>query len=501
MTFRLALSSELLLRLYRALVVFVAGITGFYTLTLALGPYWKIGGVVALALSTWGCLKLVSRMSAKEVFAPLSISGWALFAFLLFLAFSHAPIYRGEPYLGDWAKHRSVLISLNDRMFSPKASGFLYDETAVGSVIPAEYLLNYYYLPYIAPVIAYKPVKALIPEYSSEAVARVLAALLCLGSLVLLLWSVTLALSASHLLWKTNVLLSESTITLFLLIFPIWGGGEFFLEIYRQGAIPTLGPHYDGIVYEFFPFQVQNIVSLWNWAPSQMAAASVALALVIPFIRRVDLAPWPIIVSFLMGSVPFALFGLVPIAVFGALQFRATYTLGWLKSQFKSLALQLVLCGLLGLQAVVFFHGKTLQDIFQSVFAISQNYPNYFISILREYLPFCVILLALTVKRFISWPAFAGLVLLQLGMTTVYFGHFNPWALKSTIPTTLLLPVFFAYLIASIARWRTQALVVVLALVFFLPSFYYEAYFAWNDASHSAILEKTKWIVDQYLGR
>jgi hypothetical protein len=39
-----------------------------------------------------------------------------------------------------------------------------------------------------------------------------------------------------------------------------------------------------------------------------------------------------------------------------------------------------------------------------------------------------------------------------------------------------------------------------LVLVYLAPSFVYETVFAWNDASNQVVLEKTKWIVDQYLG-
>jgi len=500
MTFRLELSSALLLRLYRVLVVFVAVMTTLYTLTLSLGLFWKIGGAAALAVATYVCLRLVARMSAKEVFAPLTVNGWALFAFILTLVISHAPIYRGESSLGDWAKHRSVMLSLHDNLLAPKASGFLYDETAPEAPIPANFRLNYYYLSYLAPVVSYTPLKALVPDYARDSVARVLAALLSLWSLVLLLCSLALVLSCTPLLLRTKSPLSESTLTLCLLIFPLWGGGEFFLEIYRQGEIPRLGPHYDGIFYDFFPIQVQNMISLWNWVPSQMAGAAVGLALLFPFCKRVELAPWPLIVAFLMGSIPFALCGLGPIALFAVLQSRERYTFAWLKGHSKQLALTLVLSVVLGLQAVFFFKERSLQDAFLFIFDVSQNYLNYAISVTREYVALLVVLLALTLNRTVSWLSFAGLVLPLLAMTTVYLGQFNPWSLKSTIPFTLLLPIFFSVLVTSIPRRRTQVLTVVLALIYFLPSFWYEIFFAWMDASHAGVLEKTKWIVDQYLG-
>jgi len=500
MTFRLELSSALLLRLYRALVVFVTGVTMLYTLTLSHGFFWKMGGLAALGVAAYLCLRLVARMSAKDVFSPLSVNGWALFAFILTFVLSHAPIYRGESFLGDWSKHRSVMLSLHDNILSPKASGFLYDETSPEAPIPANFRLNYYCLSYLAPVVSYLPLEALIPDYSRDSVARVLAALLSLWCLILLLCSLALVFSCTPLLLRTGAPLSESTLTLCLLMFPLWGGGEFFLEIYRQGQIPTLGPHYDGIFYEFFPIQVQNMISLWNWAPSQMAGSAVGLALFFPFCKRVDLAPWPLIVAFLMGSIPFALCGLGPIALFAALQSRERYTLAWLGSHTKPLFLTLVLSVALGLQAVFFFRGKTMQDSFQSVFAVNQDYLNYTISVGREYVVPLVILIALTLNRTISWLAFAGLALPLLAMTTLYMGHFNPWSLKSTIPLTLLLPVCFSVLVSCIPSRRTKVLTVALALIYFLPSFWYEIFFAWTDASHNGVLEKTKWIVDQYLG-
>jgi hypothetical protein len=36
--------------------------------------------------------------------------------------------------------------------------------------------------------------------------------------------------------------------------------------------------------------------------------------------------------------------------------------------------------------------------------------------------------------------------------------------------------------------------------VYLTPSFVYETFFAWNEGSNHVVLEKTKWIVDQYLG-
>jgi hypothetical protein len=501
MSFRLELAAETLLRLYRMLVVGVAALSAAYMVTLSLGVAWKAAGLVALAVALGITLRRVQRMREEALFSPVVVNGWAVLALVVFLVLSHARIYHGEAYLGDWAKHRSVLLSLYHEPWAPHASGFLYDEREPDAPIPILYRLNYYYLPYLPPVWAAAPLHWLVPQYAPDATARVLAGLLSLSSLIFLLWSVVLMLGAIPQLWRgTPQPWSERSASLALLILPTWGGGEFFLEWIKRGELPPFGPHYDGVFYTFFPFQVQNTVSLWNWVPSQLAAGAVGLALLLPFVRSVDRAPWALLVVFLMGSVPFALFGLGAVALLAALQFQERFRWSWLRSGGGSLLLQLTLATVLGFQALAFFAGKTLQDGFRNILTVNDNLAWYAVSVGREYVLIALILAGLAWRGRLTWWAATGFLITLLIMSLVYLGHLNPWGLKATIPVSLLMPFALVVLVGEGERCMWRVVILAAAMFYLVPSFAYEVYFAWTDESHQVVLEKTKWIVDQYLG-
>lgn len=501
MTFRLELGPEMLLRLYRGLVWTVAVLLALYMLTLPLAITWKAGGMGALIAGTWVALRRVPGMRAAGLFSPVAVNGWAVLALVVFLVLSHAKLYHGDSYLGDWAKHRSVLLSLYQDPVAPRASGFLFDDREPDAPIPMLYRLNYYYLPHLPPVIAATPLKWFRPNYSPDATARVLAGLLSLSSLILLLWSAVLMLGAIPQLWRGKPQpLSERAASLSLLLFPTWGGGEFFLEWYRRGELPPLGPHYDGVFYAFYPFQVQNTVSMWNWAPSQLAAGAVGLALFLPFVRAVDRAPWPLLVGFLMGALPFALFGLGAIALLGVLQFQERFRWTWLRKDGAAFALQLGLASILGFQAVAFFAGKTLRDGFQNILTVNDNVALWALSVGREYILIAVVLAGLAWCGRLTWWAAATFLAVLIAMSLVYLGHLNPWGLKTTIPVLLLMPFALVALVSAITHRFGRILLLGVALAFLIPSFGYEVFFAWNAAPHADTLEKTKWIVDQYLG-
>jgi hypothetical protein len=501
MTFRLELTSEHLLRLYQWLLGVVAGLVALYMVTLPVSVAWKVGGLVALAAGLWTAMRRVPAMRDAGVFAPVVVNGWALLALVLFLALSHSRLYHGEAFLGDWAKHRSVLLSLYQDPWEPRATGFLFDEREPDAPIPALYRLNYYYLPYLPAVVAATPLRWFLPDYAPDATAQVLAGLVSVSSLLLLLWAVVLMLGAVPQLWRGAPRpLSERAASLTLLLLPMWGGGEFFLEWIRRGEIPRIGPHYDGVFYSFFPFQVQNAVSLWNWVPSQLAAAAVGLALFLPFVRAVDRAPWALLVALLMGGVPFALFGLGAVAFLAVLQFQERYRWSWLRSEGLPFALQLGLATVVGLQALAFFAGKTLQDGFSNILSVNNNIANFAISVGREYVLIAVVLAGLAWRGRLTWWAAGGFLILLLGMSFVYLGHLNPWGLKTTIPVTLLMPFAVVALTSALPSLSGRVAFVTLVLVYLTPSFVYETFFAWNDGSNQVVLEKTKWIVDQYLG-
>jgi len=501
MSFRLELGSETLLRLYRGLVWTVAALVALYMMTLTLGVAWKAGGMIALIAGTWVALRRVPRMREAGLFSPVTVNGWAVLTLVVFLVLSHSKLYHGDSFLGDWAKHRSVLLSLYQDPVAPRASGFLFDDREPDAPIPMQYRLNYYYLPYLPPMIAATPLHWFRPNYSPDATARVLAGLLSVSSLVLLLWAMVLVLGAVPQLWRGEPRpLSERAASLALLLVPTWGGGEFFLESYRRGEIPPLGPHYDGVFYAFFPFQVQNTVSMWNWAPSQLAAGAVGLALFLPFVRTVDWAPWPLLVGFLMGGLPFALFGLGAIALFGVLQFQERFRWAWFRKEGLAFALQLGLAAVLGFQAVAFFAGKTLQDGFQNILTVNNNAAYWAISAGREYVFIAVVLVGLAWCGRLTWWAAMSFLVVLVAMSLVYLGHLNPWGLKTTIPVLLLMPFALATLLSAIPSRLGRVLLLSVALTFLLPSFAYETFFAWNAPPHADTLEKTKWIVDQYLG-
>ncbi len=501
MTFRLELTSEHLLRLYQWLLWVVTGLVALYMLTLPVSVAWKLGGLAALAAGAGLALRRLPAMREAGVFAPFVVNGWAVLALVLFLALSHSRLYQGDAFLGDWAKHRSVLLSLYQDPWEPRATGFLFDEREPDAPIPSLYRLNYYYLPYLPAVMAASPLHWLLPNYAPDATARVLAGLLSVSSLVLLLWAVVLMLGALPQLWRgTPRPLSERAASLTLLLLPMWGGGEFFLEWMRRGEIPRIGPHYDGVFYTFFPFQVQNAVSLWNWVPSQFAAGAVGLALFLPFVRAVDRAPWVLLVALLMGGVPFALFGLGAVAFLALLQFHERYRWSWLRSEGPPFALELGLATVVGLQAVAFFAGKTLQDGFSNILSVNNNVANFALSVGREYVLIAFILAGLAWRGRLTWWAAGGFCFLLLGLSFIYLGHLNPWGLKTTIPVTLLMPFAAVALASALPSRLGKTAFLALVLVYLTPSFVYETVFAWNDASNQVVLEKTKWIVDQYLG-
>jgi hypothetical protein len=188
------------------------------------------------------------------------------------------------------------------------------------------------------------------------------------------------------------------------------------------------------------------------------------------------------------------------VAFLAVLQFQERYRWSWLRSEGLPFALQLGLATVVGLQAVAFFAGMTLQYGLSNILSVNNNIANFAISVGREYVLIALVLAGLAWRGRLTWWAAGGFLSLLLGMCFVYLGHLNPWGLKTTIPVTLLMPFAAVGLISAMESrtWRTAFLALV--LVYLTPSFVYETFFAWNDESNQVTLEKTKWIVDQYLG-
>ena len=391
----------------------------------------------------------------------------------------------GHNFVGDWGKHRAVLMGLFQSPFSPTLSGFnLPEHDAI-----RHSTLVYYYLPYLIPVWISKALNLGL-QYQGDHLIKFVTGVYAAWNFVLLGWGL---LFAGPFFSKLVERTSRQAILYFVLLLFIWGGGDFWWS--QMTGIPDLvfGHHIDGYFKGIYKGQIHGFVSLAAWVPSQLCAILAAFAIMGPF-QNIQKTPWALWCAVIFFSAPMGAIGFIPILLL--LLYREKFNFSALKDiSFLREVVTAIVFLLIGLW---FFGSRIEKDPIILSKSFDEGFIQYFSFLTREYL----FVLALGVwayyRKFWKPHMLVWLFVSLLWFTPLYMGEFNAWMFKVSMPMTILGCYLWADLLSREtpgARWN----LLILGVVWMMPLAIYETYFA-IKAKHIYI-EDLRFLIIQYSGR
>jgi hypothetical protein len=448
-----------------------------FCLTLPIGLVFKIGTFCLVLIAT-----LLSLLKAWRHFAPIENVPLRPFLFCFVITcLCYVGLFKGHTFVGDWGKHRSVLLSLYQSPFQPTLSGFALPPTDPLK----QSSLIYYYLPYVVPAFLMKafPIdENPIPYLQFTFLAT---------TLLSMFWGLFFFAGQTKEL-LTSPAKTKSAATWFFILLVFWGGADFWwARFWMTPPLPHFS-HMDGVYGGQVQFQVHAIHSLLIWVPCQLGSLLVGAGIITPF-RNLRDAPVSLgAATILLGN---------PVGGIGAIPFVLMF---WWRRLPKKQWPPIVNCLespistiLTVLGCLWFFSLRLNHDVFGFNHSIKGQITNFLVMLLRDFGPFLISLMFLYRKSVISLSRMAAFLFATLWPMMFYMGHFNMWTLKVGMFSTVVGCSLGASALAT-SKGLERVALALLFMALMGPGFINEYVFA-LDVKH-VYLEPFRFLIQQYAG-
>ncbi|HQP12135.1 MAG TPA: hypothetical protein PK470_05170 [Candidatus Omnitrophota bacterium] len=412
---------------------------------------------------------------------------------LALLALNHGAVFFDLSVVGDWNKHRSVLMSLYDVPWDPLlCTGF----DCSGQVPPGTHLV-YYYALYLPGVYVCKLLGGLVSSLPVPA-----------------LWG---ALSASFIIW--NLL----GVAIIFLLLPVVCRDLFRPENNGpKGVFYPVLVFFAGMDYWFIwiakktwlighaewgatPYnaQISSFISAWSWVPHQLVVAFLGVIFLVLFRKNFSLFPFCLWSVFLLSGASLAWVGSLPLlAYFGVARLigvRRSLSIRQLKAFFSENLVSLLSGILITITIFLFYSTKVEAEGFVRLLTRA-NLRDFFLFHFIEFYPAFMISVAYYRLRRTFPPVIGFCFVSILVISAFHGGNWNDLVMRGSLPALALIMVFCAAAVQTIVHARQMApCALALAACFLTFPLFLNEYFVALEGMHLQ-LENGYAVYMQYAG-
>lgn len=390
---------------------------------------------------------------------------WFLMSIAL-LALNHGAVFFDLSVVGDWHKHRSVLMSLYDCPWDPLlCTGF----DCSGQVIPGTRLV-YYYAMYLPGVYVCKLLGGLVSSLPAPSI-----------------WGF---LSTSFLIW--NML----GVAIIFLLLPV-----VCRELFRPGDNGPWGLFYPALVffagmdYWFiwiakrtwlvghaewgaaqYNAQISSFISAWSWVPHQLVVTFLGVVFLALFRKNFSLFPFCLWTVFLLSGASLAWVGSIPFLAY----FCVSRLIGVRRSlsfkqagEFFSANLMNILSGLFVTAAIFLFYSTKVEaEGFDILLTRAKLYDFFLFHFIEFYPAFMLGVAYYMIRR--SFPPIIGFSFLSIFVISAFHGgNWNDLVMRGSLPALALIMIFCASTVQTVVHEKraTPYILVVITLLLTFPLF------------------------------
>jgi len=415
-----------------------------------------------------------------------SIKPYYLILFFIFFLMTFLGIIVGDGSYEDWAKHRSVILSLAENPIDPGLDHFIHPKVSQFR----ESRLIYYYAMHLPPAyvsgiiiwlfnITYTPILSYISGMTY-------ALYLFTGLLII---SILLP-SAVQKFFKIH----NNEIGVFYL-FPIAISGlNYYRAVYDTGFLF----HYNVEWLGFWHAQVPSMIHAWKYMPSQVIAMFAGVIIIFLCIRSENIYPLILASIYMVSSATFMWVVLIPITLFAYLESFSVKTIVKRIVDNKEMLLMLVIVTSM---IFMFYFTKKHDSIVLSRTFEKPDYPIRFIKHLIVEVSWIFFFIIILRIENIKIPGIVCLcVLLIPPLFLCEIGFLNDLAMKGIMPIQLIIALFMG-INSEKFLYSGKKITLILVILYFIITFpmIINEQLAWIGRDHIWLRDKMVFLM-QYAG-
>ncbi len=412
---------------------------------------------------------------------------------ILLLALNQGAIFFDLSVVGDWHKHRSVLMSLYENPWDPLlCTGF----DCSAQVAPGMHLV-YYYAMYLPGVYVCKLLGGMVSSLAGPSLWSILSVSFLIWNLLGMMIVFLLLPVVCQVLFKTKDRVSWGIFYPVLIFFA--GMDYWFIWIHKKTWL--IGHAEWGATA--YNAQMSSFISMWSWVPHQLVVGFLGISLLILFSRNFSLFPFCLWTVFLLSGASLAWIGSIPILVYFLvvrfLDIRQELSWGCLRNIFAANLIN-ILAGLFITMTIFLFYSTKVEAEGFDILLKRTTVGDFLLFHFIEFYPTFMLVVAYRLLRRTVPPILGFLFGWIVFIAMFHGGNWNDLVMRGSLPALSVIMIFCAYAVqAVIQKKRTASLILVLLVLLLTFPLFLNEYFVALEGMHPQ-LEEGYAVYMQYAG-
>jgi hypothetical protein len=433
-------------------------------------PLSLLQRIVLCLLMVYGFFNAVRRIMKSETLIrsdfeyKLRLDLFCMSIALLVL--NHGAIFFDLSVVGDWHKHRSVLMSLYECPWDPLlCTGF----DCSGQVGPGMHLV-YYYAMYLPGVYVCKLLGGLVSSLPAPAIWGFLSTSFLIWNLLGIVIVFFLLPVVCRELFQAK---DNMPWGIFYPVLVFFAGMDYWFiwiaeKTYLIGHAEWGAAQYNA--------QISSFISAWSWVPHQLVVAFLGVVFLALFRRHLSLFPFCLWTVFLLSGASLVWLGSIPILAYFLMSrlIRARHTLSVRKLwEFFSANLVNILSALFTTAAIFLFYSTKVEaEGFDILLTRAKLYDFFLFHFIEFYPAFMLGAAYYMIRR--SFPPIIGFSFFSILVISAFHGgNWNDLVMRGSLPSLVLIMIFCASTVQTVVHEKRAApyILVIIALLLTFPLF------------------------------